>query len=80
MTAQLLLALLSLASPALILGGVINFAMLAAFFALIKHVFAPERREYYRQESLIPLEDETEAEKQAHSSSPSRSPRIRLDA
>lgn len=78
MTSQILLVLISLVSPALILGGIINFAMLAAFLGLIKHVFSPERREYYRQESLIPLEDETEAEKlSSHSSRPQR---IRLDA
>jgi cbb3-type cytochrome oxidase subunit 3 len=78
MTVQLLLLLLSPLSPALILGSVINLVMLAGFLALIKHVFAPEKREYYRQESLIPLEDETEAEKL--SSPSSRPQRIRLDA
>lgn len=64
MTQQLLLNLWASLTVIELVILLMDVIILSLFTLLIKRVFSPENRERYRRESQIPLDDDTEDEKQ----------------
>lgn len=67
--------------PADVLSGCVSLTLLCGFFSLVRHIFSAENLDYYREESLIPLQDDTEEEKHLFAQPDWHPPRQgRLDA
>lgn len=64
MTQQLLLNLWTSLTAIQLVMLLMDAVMLSLFTLLIKRVFSPANRERYNRESQIPLDDDTEDEKQ----------------
>lgn len=63
-TLTLVHILLSLLPPATLFTWTLNLVMLAGFIWLVRRVLSVEKQDYYREESLIPLLDDSDEEKQ----------------
>lgn len=63
-TVTLVHLLLSLLSPAALFSWTLSLVMLAGFIWLVRRVLSVEKQDYYHEESLIPLLDDSDEEKQ----------------
>lgn len=73
--------LLSLLAPAALFSWTLSLVILTGFIWLVRRVLSVEKQDYYHEESLIPLLDDSDEEKQLFPQSDWHQPRRgRLDA
>jgi cbb3-type cytochrome oxidase subunit 3 len=80
MTHQLLLISSAALTAAQLAGLLVDIVIVSLFILLSKRVFSPGNEARFIEESLIPLEDDTEEEKLRSQSSAEPSQRGSLDA
>lgn len=80
-TTTLIHLLVSLFTPAVLFSWTLSLIILTGFIWLVRRILSVEKQDYYREESLIPLNDDSDEEKQLFAQAEHPHPRRgRLDA